>query len=92
MGEFTHMMQNPIRERDDRIVELESVLLRAYEFINNAAAFDPPGTPSLSLAMDIAKALGRHKPVEPQIEMGPPKCKSTDCWLCHGVPANAGPR
>lgn len=21
-----------------------------------------------------------------------PKCKSLDCWLCHGLPANAGPR
>lgn len=20
------------------------------------------------------------------------KCKTTDCWLCHGTPKNAGPR
>lgn len=21
-----------------------------------------------------------------------PKCRNLDCWLCHGTPANAGPR
>jgi hypothetical protein len=92
MGEFTHAMRNPIRERDDRIKELESVLARAYEFINNATAFDPPGSPSLDVALMVAKALGKHLPVEPKIEKGIPKCKTLDCWICHGTPANAGPR
>ena len=30
MGEFTHMMRNPIKERDDRIKALEQLLLRAH--------------------------------------------------------------
>jgi len=29
MGEFTHMMRNPIRERDDRIAALEASLAEA---------------------------------------------------------------
>jgi hypothetical protein len=92
MGEFTHAMRNPIRERDDRIRELESVLARAYEFINDVTAFDPPGSPSLDVALAVAKALGKHAPVEPQLDAGIPKCKTTDCWLCHGTPLDAGPR
>jgi predicted nucleic acid-binding Zn-ribbon protein len=31
MGEFTHMMKNPIKERDDRIVALEEYVVRLKE-------------------------------------------------------------
>ena len=60
MGEFTHAMRNPIRERDERIAALEA-----------------------EVASLKAKLEARRSPE---------KCKSTDCWLCHGVPENAGPR
>lgn len=93
MGEFTHAMRNPVAERDARIRELESVLARAYAFINDATALDAPGTPGVTLALDCMAVLGMHKVVEPQRTADNRfLCKSTDCWLCHGTPANAGPR
>lgn len=91
MGEFTHAMRNPIRERDDRIHELESVLLRALSFIRELTLDAVPdgimneGTRTL-VALDKAFMA---KPVEPK-EV--PKCRNLDCALCHGLPPNAGPR
>lgn len=102
MGEFTHAMRNPIRERDDRIRELESVLKKAREFIAEATLFDTPGTPGLTLAFEVERVL-RGRPVavdEPDEKVRTlhpsnndhMKCASRDCWLCHGTPPNAGPR
>jgi hypothetical protein len=94
MGEFTHMMRNPIRERDDRIHELESVLLRARNLIRELPVM---GIPEVDIGectrtlVALDKAL-MAQPVEPETAKAIPKCKSADCWLCHGVPENAGPR
>ena len=91
MGEFTHMMRNPVAERDARIHALESVLLRARNFIRELKLDAIPddvlneGTRTL-VALDTALMA---KAATPQRT---PKCKSLDCWLCHGTPANAGPR
>jgi len=91
MGDFTHATRNTIRERADRIHELESVLLRARNFIRELKLDAIPddvlneGTRTL-VALDTALMAQATTP------QGVPKCKSLDCWLCHGTPANAGPR
>jgi hypothetical protein len=102
MGEFTHAMRNPIRERDDQIKALESVLRRAYEYIETQGVFDPPGSESVTLRLDIMAALQRRfvMPSEADEKVRTlhahasdyMKCASRDCWLCHGTPENAGPR
>ena len=105
MGEFTHAMRNPIRERDDQIKALESVLRRAYDYIETHGVFDPPGSESVTLRIDIMAALQRQFPIVPTASEPDEKvrtlhanaadymkCASRDCWLCHGTPANAGPR
>ena len=75
MGEFTHMMRNPIRERDDRIASLEAEVERLK---------------AQNLAM--LRVIAQQQEKVESIHAGTPKCKTTDCWLCHGTPENAGPR
>ena len=84
MGEFTHMMKNPIKERDDRIVALEEYVVRLKER-------------EADLVRQNVALMGQNGRLQLQLEAridshGTPKCKTTDCWLCHGVPENAGPR
>jgi hypothetical protein len=68
-----------------RVAELEALLHRAYTYIETQGVFDPPGSESVTLRHAIARVLDSERERIP-------KCKSTDCWICHGIPANAGPR
>jgi hypothetical protein len=84
---------------EERIRELESVLRRAFAYIETRGVFDPPGSESVQLRIDIADALTKGtNSFTGAATFGPgslwdsPKCKNLDCALCHGVPPNAGPR
>jgi hypothetical protein len=40
----------------------------------------------------MLRVIAKQQEKVESIHEGTPKCKSADCWLCHGVPENAGPR
>ena len=84
MGEFTHAMRNPIRERDERIAALEEYVARLKER-------------EADVVRQIVALMGQNGRLQLEVEARvdsrkTPKCKTTDCWICHGIPENAGPR
>lgn len=40
----------------------------------------------------MLRVIAQQQEKVESIHAGTPKCKSADCWLCHGVPESAGPR
>jgi hypothetical protein len=99
MGEFTHAMRNPIRERDERIAALEEYVARLKEreadlVRQNVALMGQNGR----LQGEVEKLKSpTSEPDEKARTLHTNaadymKCASRDCWLCHGTPENAGPR
>lgn len=74
----------------ERVKELEAVLAEALDYIEGVTVFEPPGSRGVDIALKLGSILSKG---EKRIDShGTMKCRNLDCWLCHGTPANAGPR
>lgn len=72
----------------DRVAEQRDALLAELERLKAEV--------ESKVAQNVA-LMGQNGQLQLQLEArldspGTPKCKSLDCWICHGVPKNAGPR